>query len=175
MELRGALKFLGFFLSLQTTGDVAERCVGGKCFGGDRILWFRRADRSGLIFPGFDLRAIFWRKDVVAVQIFGGVNVFGFFLLVFLFLSLVFVFAGAFLASGFGDVLVLSEGRRGADNGNRENQNAGNKETQVAGERPYGCRAANRGWGVKIRNYHGKPTTYGGTPLKGKYTKNGIG
>jgi hypothetical protein len=55
--------------------------------------------RSGLlIFSGFDLRVVFRRENLRVLQILFGVNVLGFFLQGF--------FAYAFLAGGFGDVLV---------------------------------------------------------------------
>lgn len=52
-----------------------------------------------LILARFQLGAIFWRKDLFAFQVVSSVNVPGFFLLSF--------FAGAFLTSGFRDVLIF--------------------------------------------------------------------
>ena len=139
MELGGALKFLGFLLALQTASDVAERRVRRNRFGVDGFLGFVGSDRGGLIPSGFDLRAIFWREDVVTLQIFGGVNVFGFLLLIVLSLSVFFVLAGAFLASGLGNVLVLSVGLHSANDGNGEDDDAWDKETQTSGKRASGC------------------------------------
>jgi hypothetical protein len=55
--------------------------------------------RSRLIFPGFDLGAIFRREDVRMLQVFFSVDMLGLFLLAF--------FARAFLASGFRDILCV--------------------------------------------------------------------
>jgi len=115
MEFGGALKFFRLFLCAQTASDIAERGVGRKRLGVDTFRWFFRRRRSLLIFLGFDLRAIFGRENLGALQIFFGVNVFGFFLLTFL--------ARAFLLGGFGDI--LTEGLRGGKKGTRREKNYG--------------------------------------------------
>ena len=62
--------------------------------GGCAIIFLR-----AIVFLRFDLRAIFRSQNVRVLEIFFGVNVLGALLL--------FLLAGAFLASGFGDTLIL--------------------------------------------------------------------
>jgi hypothetical protein len=101
------------FFSAQAPRDVAERNLGGirgrRC--GMGVLCDRRpngavlelcwAGRSCplLAFARFELGAILRGKNALALQVFGGVNVPGFFLLVLL--------ACAFLTRGFGNAGVL--------------------------------------------------------------------
>ncbi|OLC97889.1 MAG: hypothetical protein AUH86_06600 [Acidobacteria bacterium 13_1_40CM_4_58_4] len=128
------------------------------------VLRLLRAGRGGLVFARFHLRAIFRREDVLALQIFGGINVPRLFLLALL--------ACTFLTGGFSNVLVLSIALRGTDSREREHQDAGNTKAQRTPQGPLAGRAADRGWGVEIRNCHCKPTTYGRTPLNREYTQN---
>jgi hypothetical protein len=97
---------------------------------------------------------------VIALQIFGGVDVLGFFLLRF--------FAGAFLTSGFGDILRVRV--CGDEGGAGENQDAGQTETEEASERARGCHGAERNLGVEIRYCHSKPTKDGGDTASKEYS-----
>jgi hypothetical protein len=97
MEFGGLLKFLELLQSTEAAGHVTERDVGRKRLRVECIFRFFSGVRSGLIFPGFDLRAILRRKNLGTLQIFFGVNVLEFFLLRF--------FAGAFLLGCIGNVL----------------------------------------------------------------------
>ena len=171
MKLGGPLKFLRLFLSAQTASDVAEWCVCRKWLGVgvtrdgravNGVLRFLRAGRSGLVFARFHLCAIFKREDVLALQILGGVNVPRPFLLALL--------TRPFLTGGFSNVLVLSIALRGTDHREREHQEAGNTKAHRTGQGPLLGRAADRGWGVKIRHCHCKTDHVRGTPLNGDYT-----
>ena len=93
-----------------------------------------------MILLGVELRLIFFREDVVALQILGGINMLGFFLLRLL--------AGAFLTSGFGDILILRVRPRGEERGAGDNQDTGQTETEEASERAHGCHGAGRNLGV---------------------------
>jgi hypothetical protein len=108
---------------------------------------------------------------VVALQVFGSVNVFGFFLPALL--------SGAFLAGGFRDPLVLliffltlglilslilptlSEGRSCPEGREGKYQESGNTIPPRAGRGLYGSQAADPGWSVEIRTCHSKPTEDG--------------
>jgi hypothetical protein len=127
----------------------------------DGFFGFLRGGWSRLIFLGVELRLILFREDVFALQIFGSVDVLGFLLLGFL--------AGAFLASGFGDVLRIRV--RGDESGAGENQYARQTETEKASEGAHGCHGAERNLGVEIRYCHSKPTKDGGTPLQKSIAK----
>jgi len=122
MKFRGALKLLRLLFFPQAAGDVAERNVRGisrRCRGisarryrgavyvlrggrtGYGALCLLRVGWSGLllVFARFQLRAIFRRKDVLALQVFRDVNMPGFFLQAF--------FARAFLTRSFRNVLLF--------------------------------------------------------------------
>ena len=129
-----------------------------------------------LVFARFQLCAIFRRKDVVAPQVIGGVNVFGFFLLAF--------FADAFLTGGICNALVflvffltlglilspvlltLGEARSGPGNREGKNQKRENTNPRRAGRGLNGSQAADPGWSVEIRTCHAKPTEDGGQRLE---------
>ena len=168
MEVRGALQFLRLFLFAETASDVAERRVGGKRLrvevdrDGRAVNFFTRdrgsigitrdggtvgsllslftGGRRGLIFPGFELRAIFRREDLGALQIFFGVNVLGFFLLRF--------FASTFLLGGVGDILSMT--LRGDNHGAGKKQNARQAQTSGTEGTPHGYRGAHRSGHVEI-------------------------
>src|SRR5215831_6468741 len=117
---------------------------------------------------------IFGREDVVALQVIGGINVLGFFLLTF--------FAGAFLTGGFRNALIflvlglvlsliLSVAWGSAEDRKGKNQKRGHTKTHRAGRGLYGSQAADPGWCVAIRTCHSKPTTDGGQRLKGVYPR----
>jgi hypothetical protein len=199
MKFRGALKLLRLLFFPETASDVAERNVFGsrrkRCGinsrrgGGDLYVW--RYGRAGdrllrlpsvgwsdrlLILARFQLSAIFRRKDVVALQVFSGVNVFGFFMLAFL--------AGAFLTGGVCNALafliffqtlglilspvLLTLGEARSRPGNREgkNQESENTNPRRAEGGLYGSQAADPGWSVEIRTCHVKPTEDGGQRLE---------
>ena len=99
-EFQGAAKTHQFLLPLKAARNVAEGSVGWKRLRIERVLGRLRAERRLLILFGLDQGAIFRREDFVALQIFRGVHVPG--------LSRVSLFAGALLASGPGDILILS-------------------------------------------------------------------
>gem|GEM_PF-6167177 len=99
------LQRLQFFLLAKLASDIAERNLRGLriCIEACRRILRRRG--GTIIFPralvplGFDDRAIFWSEDVRAREIIIRVNMRG--------ALLQFLLAGAFLAGGFGDALVL--------------------------------------------------------------------
>ena len=113
---------------------------------------------------------------MVALQVFSGVNVFGFFLPTF--------FAGAFLTSGVCNALVfliffltlglilspilLTLGEARSRPGNREGKNQGSANTNPlrAGRGLNGSQATDPGWSVEIRTCHAKPTEDGGQRLE---------
>ena len=114
MKFRGALKLLRFFLSTQAARNVTKRSVfgigrgrsGAGALGDGRPIDRARrllppgGRRRGLVFARFQLGAIFWYKDLTALQVFGRVNMFVFFPPG--------LFAGAFLTSCFGNTFLLS-------------------------------------------------------------------
>ena len=118
---------------------------------------------------------------MVALQVFSGVNVFGFFLPTF--------FAGAFLTSGVCNALVfliffltlglilspilLTLGEARSRPGNREGKNQGSANTNPlrAGRGLNGSQATDPGWSVEIRTCHAKPTEDGGQRLEKSITK----
>ncbi len=153
MEFGGALKFFRLFLLAQTASDIAERRVGEKRLGVDTFGWFFRSRRSLLIFLGFDLCAIFGSKYLGALQIFFGVNVLGFFLLILL--------TRAFLLGGFGDI--LTGGLRGGKKGARREKNYGEAKRQRNGRTTHTGRRLHRCRGCEIDSCHGRPTTGGDT------------
>jgi len=196
LKFNGALKLLRLVFFPETARDVAERNVFGsrwrRCginrrgggavnvlrYGrtGDRVLWLLRVGWRGwlLILACFQLSAIFRRKDLVVLQVIGGVNVLIFFLMAF--------FAGAFLTSGFGHTLiflvlglvlslVLSAAWDSTDYRNGKNQENGDTTTQRAEGGLYGSQAADPGWSVKIRTCHCKPTETGDNAWKRVYAK----
>jgi len=207
MKFRGALKLLRLLFFPETASDVAERNVFGSRLrrwginsrrgGGDLYVW--RYGRAGdgllwllsvgwsdrlLILARFQLSAIFRRKDVVALQVFSGVNVFGFFLLAF--------FAGAFVTSGVCNALVflilcltlglilspvlliLGEARSGPGDREGKNQESENTNPLRAGRGLNGSQAADPGWSVEIRTCHSKPTEDGGQRLEKSIAKNKV-
>ena len=114
MKVRGALNLLRLFLPVQAARNVAERgvfrihrrrrgagvlCDGCAIDGGVLPFLLSRGRCSQLVLACFQLGAIFWSEDLTALQVVGRVNVFGFFLLV--------LFAGAFLASSFGNSSII--------------------------------------------------------------------
>lgn len=108
-----------------------------------------------MIFPGFDLGAIFGSENLGALQIFFGVDVLVFFLLAFL--------ARALLLGGVGDVLTV--GLRSAKNSTRRGENCGKEERHRMARTTHGGRGVHRCWGYEIDSCHAKPTT-GGHRLK---------
>jgi hypothetical protein len=149
-------------------------------------LWLLRVGWSDwlLILTRFQLRAIFWCKDVVALQVIGGVNVFGFFMLAF--------FAGAFPTGGICNALVflvfiltlglilspvlltLGEARSGPGNREGENQESENTNPRRAEGGLNGSQAADPGWSVEIRTCHAKPTEDGGQRLEKSIPKKAV-
>ena len=119
MEVGGLLKFLQLLQPAETSGNVAKGHVRRKRLSVESILRFFSSVRSGLIFPGFDLRAILRSKNLGALQIFFGINVLGFFLLGF--------FASTFLFRRVGDVLSVAFGRK--ENGAGKKQNPKNADS----------------------------------------------
>src|SRR5262249_26158898 len=120
---------------------------GGRIGG---ILRPPRICRSRLVLLCIQLRAILGGKDVFAFQIFRGVNVLVFFLLVLL--------ARAFLAIGFGNVLILSVTLRGANRVQRQSQNdrenAAKRDSKGAGV----ARMPGRSWCFEIQKCESNPT-----------------
>ena len=121
-----------------------------------------------LIFARFQLGTILRGKNVLALQVFGGVNVLGPGLLVLL--------AGAFLTSRFRNALLrawslglvlallsllLGTALLGARKGERKSHEKGDTNTTIAGRGLRGSQVADPGWGVKIRTCHAKPTDDG--------------
>ncbi|PYT97241.1 MAG: hypothetical protein DMG38_20715 [Acidobacteria bacterium] len=115
MKFRRALKLLRLFLSAQAARNVAERsrfgihrrrwggapvlCDGCAIDGGVLRFLLGRGRCSQLVLACFQLGAIFSSEDLIALQVVGRINVSGFFLLV--------LFAGAFLASSFGNTSII--------------------------------------------------------------------
>jgi len=64
MELRGALKFLRFFLFAESSRDVAERGVGRKRLRVDSLSRFFRGRGNGLVLLCLHLSAIFGRQNL---------------------------------------------------------------------------------------------------------------
>jgi hypothetical protein len=115
MELRRLFKPERFSQSAIASRDVTEGKVGRQSLRVQGILTFLRAREWLLPFPCFHFRAILGREDLRALQIFIGVNVLWFFLLIF--------FPGFFLACGFGDILRVTlrkaKNRAGDDKNSR--------------------------------------------------------
>lgn len=143
---------------------------------GDGVLWLLSVGWSRwlLILARLQLCAIFRRKDVVALQVIGGVNVFGLFLPIF--------FACAFLARGVCNVLiflvrslilslVLGARLSGAENNEGKNQENENTNPRRAEGGLNGSQAADPGWSVEIRTCHAKPTEDGGQRLENSIPK----
>ena len=170
---------LRLFFSAQAPRDVAQRNPGGRgrrcglgvlCDGRPdaalRKLWRAGRSRRLLAFARFALGAVLWGKNALALQVFGGVNVPDFFLLVLL--------ACAFLTRGLCDAgvlvwrlaldlvlallsLLLSTAGRSACTCERKNQDKEDTTAHRAGRVSYGTQVADPGWGVKIRTCHSKP------------------
>jgi len=134
-----------------------------------QLCWAGRGSRL-LIFAGFELGVIFRRKNLLTLQLFAGVNVPGFFLLVLL--------ACAFLPCDFRNALlrVLRLGLRlilvllclllgvalhGGRQCDRKGQQNGHTATKRAARELRGSQVADPGWGVKIRTCHAKSTDDG--------------
>lgn len=136
-----------------------------------QLCWAARNCR--LAFARFELGATLRRKNVLALQVFGGVNVAGLPRLVLL--------ARAFLTRGFGNAgvlvrplalvvlawlrLPLRAAGPSACKCQRKNQHNGDTTTDRAGRGPCGAQVADPGWGVKIRTCHSKPNRRRGTAL----------
>lgn len=133
----------------------------------DAVLEFLWAGGScrPLVFACFELGAILRGKNVLALQVFGGVNVPGFSLLVLL--------ACAFLTRGFGNAgvlvwrlaldlilalfgLLLGAALPSGCKCKGKNQEKGDTTAHRAGRGLCGAQVADPGWGVKIRTCHSK-------------------
>ena len=138
-----------------------------------RLLWADRS-RRGLIFARFELGAILRGQNVLALEVFGGVDVPGF---------LVALLAGAFLPCGFRNALLLvwrsaldlvlallglllGAALPSASKGDRENQDHRHTTAPRARRGRCGAQVADPGWGVKIRTWHSKPMMRGTAPRK---------
>jgi len=110
MEWRRLLRFQSFelFLLAKLARDFTQRTLRGFAVGiesrggvlrrrGGTIVF-----RNTFVFARFDFGLIFRREDLLPLEVFFRVNVLGSFLL--------FLFAGALLARGVGDALVLLSG-----------------------------------------------------------------
>jgi len=174
LKINGTLKLLRLFFFPEAARDVAERNVGGIkkiCWRRCGVNSWRRSgticvlgySRTGegvlrllcvgwagwlLTLACFYLRAIFRRKDVIAFQVIGGVNVLALFLLAF--------FASALLTSGFGHTLiflvlslvlrlVLSAAWGSTDERKGKKQENGDTTKQRAEGGLYGSQAADPG------------------------------
>ena len=122
----------------------------------------------------FELSAIFRREDVVALQVFRGVNVLGLLLRSFL--------ASAFLTGGFGNALiflilslVLSLVLGAALNCTKENEGRNQKRVHTTAGRAegglYGSQTADPGWSVKIRAGHSNRPLTGDNAWRRVYPK----
>jgi len=191
MERLRLFRFQRFqlFLLAKPASDFAERSflcwrsstrrrIGVESRG--RIL--RIAGRAiiflhAFVSLGFDLRAIFRSQNVRMLEIFFGVNMLGAFLQ--------FLFARAFLASCFGDtllllalgiLLILCAGNRCAENGECEKENCGSGKPPDARDSPRAWMTRLQGHGaVWSSQQHGQTDynynynynyNYGGTPRK---------
>lgn len=99
---------LEFFLLTQLARDFTERRLHTLAVRIDRRGRVSLRGGAAIIFRGafvlarFDFGLIFRREDLLSVEIFFRINVLGSFL--------PFLFAGAFLARGIGDTLILLGG-----------------------------------------------------------------
>ena len=154
-------------------------CDGCAASALRRLLWADRS-RRGLIFARFELGAILRGQNVLALEVFGGVDVPGF---------LVALLAGAFLPCGFRNALLLvwrsaldsllallglllGAALPSASKGDRENQDHRHTTAPRARRGRCGAQVADPGWGVKIRTWHAKPMMRGTAPRK-EYTPKG--
>jgi hypothetical protein len=162
MELRRAFKSEHFSHSAIPARDVTEREVGRESLR-IRINGFRSDFRAWDRLPAFlccHFRAILGCQDLRAPQVFIGVNVLWFFLLIF--------FSSFFLACGFGNILRVT--LRKAKNRAGDDKYSGARkpyETGRSGSRAQGDGQQGR---VEISSLHVRPTT-GGTPFDRDYTK----
>jgi len=109
---------LRLFLSTQTASDITEGRVGRKRLGINAFGRFFHGGRRLLVFPGFDLRAIFRGENLSSLQIFFCVDVVVFFLPAFLVRALLFGSVSDILTVGLGSAkkrcrtrIELREGR----------------------------------------------------------------
>ena len=102
-----------------TASHVSKREVGGKSFGVEGFLWLGPGQRL-LFLLCFHFSAIFRCKDLGALQVLVGVNVFGLFLLVLL--------SRLLLASGRGYILCISLSEPKNCTSNNKNSRAGNAD-----------------------------------------------
>jgi hypothetical protein len=154
MELRRLFKPERFSQSAIPARDVTEWKVGRESL---RIDGFRRCFRARdqqPVFLCFHFRMILGCEDLRVLQIFIGVNVLWFFLLIF--------FPRFFLACGFGNILRVT--LRKAKNRAGDDKNSGARKPYETGRSPLGARGDSQQGRVEISSLHVKPTT-GGTPL----------
>lgn len=149
-----------------TPSATAIRCGPShrpNCVAVPEYLWGGGSCRL-LVFARCEIAAILRRKNVLALQVFGGVNVAGFFLLILLACAAARDLRrwSSGLASGFGLGLGYVEfapehgtGRRRE----RRTKRPGERDTPAAraGRGRCGAQVADPGWGVKIRTCHSKP------------------
>jgi hypothetical protein len=162
MELRRLFKPERFSQSAIPACDVTEREVGRKSL---RIDGFRRCFRAWdrlLVFLCFHFRTILGREDLRALQIFIGVDVLWFFLLIF--------FPGFFLARGFGNILRVTLLK--AKNRAGDDKNSGARKPYETRRGPLVAQGNGQQRRVEISSLHVRPTT-GGTPLTEILAKSG--
>jgi hypothetical protein len=151
MEFRRLFKPEHFSQSAIPARDVTERKVGRQSLRVQGILTLLCATEWLLLFPCFHFRTILGCEDLRALQIFIGVNVLCFFLLIF--------FSGFFLARGFGNILRVTlrkaKNRAGndKDSGARKPYETGRRTPGAQGDGQHGC--------VEFSSLHVRPTTGG--------------
>jgi hypothetical protein len=162
MELRRLFKPEHFSQSVIPPRDVTERKVGRESLRIDGF-WngFRARDRLP-DFPCFHFRTILGCEDLRALQIFIGVNVLWFFLLIF--------FPGFFLACGFGNILRVTL-RKTKNRAGDDKYSGARKPYETGRGTPVAQRDGQQG-GVEISSLHVRPTT-GGHRLGGNIPKSG--
>jgi hypothetical protein len=140
MELRRLFKPEHFSQSAILARDVTERKVGREGLGIDGF-WrrFRAWDRLP-VFLCFHFRTILRCEDLRELQIFIGVNVLSFFLLIF--------FPGFFLACSFGNILRVT--LRKAKNRAGDDKNSGARKPYETGRGPLGTRGDSQQGRVEI-------------------------
>jgi hypothetical protein len=162
MELRRLFKPEHFSQFAIPARDVTERKIGRESLRIDGF-WssFRAWDRlrDSLCFH---FRTILGYEDLRALQIFIGVNVLWFFLLIF--------FSGFFLAGGFGNILGVT--LRKAKNRAGDDQNSGARKPYETGRSTPATQGDGQEWCVEISSLHVRPTT-GGHRLGGNIPKSG--